>query len=336
MMNGTDDSDSDNNTRPSAPLPPCPRTFAADFFAQNLHKRAALLCWCCRVAVASENESAGRQCAQLAKNAGAQDVRVVRTPSGVTCAMFGTKGYIVCAFHCGAAVAHTNGGTRNLVPYKPGLYLANGQDPRVVHTTYNMNARLPESIHGPVHTFPWIQKCVRSVGGWFLDDLCFMHRTLHELNGGNACDVPSIRQRPVVLCGHGDGGAIAQALAMAWSTALLVGNCFTFGSSRVGNKAMTRCVDDAVPGDIYHFTNAADPVPYTPELGCEAQGMRLYIPYLNPHKGRFILQPTKWKRRWDELCARTALLLHKNAVDAQHDLLVYYDRLTRPLTINQQ
>jgi hypothetical protein len=329
---GAGANDDDHNEALSSSIPPCPSRFMPDFFGRNLHTRAALLSWCCRVAADDDDDL----CSRLASAAGAQSFQITRTTHEIKCVMFGLSEYIVCAFHCSPTVVHHNGGDFTMVPFAPPLCLPADQNAGVLHTQYARD-RLPNSVYGLVQTWPWIQRCVVGTAGWIMDDLLLMHRTFWRATHGDCTSVPPIKKRPIVLCGHGEGGAVAQAFALAWQTGLLVGNCFTFGSTRTGNTAMAKAAADSVPQEMYHVLNAADSVVLTPEPGAKAAGVRLYIPFLHPAKGRITMEPSTWARRWDQLCAHTFFTLRRvDASEHQHALRTYHAALTRPLPQKKQ
>lgn len=303
--------------------------FHPTLFSQNVHSRAALLVWCCRLA--AEHDADLRQ--RLISQAGAKDFYVTDTPT-VRCIMLACGKCVVCAFHwkeeqrdASAMIQATE--TTQLVPFNPPLGLMRDSQSSV--ESYG-NLRLPESVHGCVMCLPQINECVRSAGGWILDDLQNFHRNTGVFPG-EKCSV--------LFCGHGIGGAVAQAMTATLMKRLVILQCFTFGSPRVGNQAMVRTVDDAVPGDLYHFVHAGDPLPNLPASDPKNLAMSPYredaatdffIPDKLRDNCRFLLNPSFLVRLADEWWARGRRFMHGQSQMDSHSLAVYHRRLRRPLS----
>lgn len=75
------------------------------------------------------------------------------------------------------------------------------------------------------------------------------------------------QDRPLWLTGHSLGGALALLAAWLFQRKFVaVHQVYTFGGPMIGNKDACAAIDRELPGKIFRYVNAGDPVPLLPTL----------------------------------------------------------------------
>ncbi|TAF34524.1 MAG: lipase family protein [Cytophagales bacterium] len=87
------------------------------------------------------------------------------------------------------------------------------------------------------------------------------------------------KERPIWLCGHSLGGALAHlAAAELWTLKVPLQGIYSFGQPRVGNTDFAAWFDRALPNKLFRFVNNNDVVPRVPYFsGYQHAGQMVYI-----------------------------------------------------------
>jgi hypothetical protein len=277
--------------------------------------RAKNLITCCRVAAITDAAKRGTTALDLIPCW----CSTIEMP-GVRCLLVKCSlDLVVCVCHC----IEEEENARQLMAYKSGGQPLVPFHPPIVELPLASEGRkrfiFPNSPHGQTLCLNTVAQAVRNVG-WLADDIrTFLGTKLYDT-------------KPVVVfCGHGLGGAIAQGMAVAMRKTVEVAEVMTFGSPRVGNQAMVRCIDDVHPGGCFHFHNSCDPIVHLPKACTPALGQTYFVSCIKHDSHAFTEPPGTLARFADETWAKARRLFEQRDEMTEHSCQVYFNRLTRKL-----